>query len=218
MNRPEDINLIFRLIKAAASEIGITGAQKQVLISFVDQLRPEENGQLAWPSAETIALQWDTSERNVRRAISQLCELDYMKLQQRTGRHNIYSVNVGLIARAIKTGRSVRSLREERTSRPVRPDTMSGQGGSGVRSDRTPRHAKNPRRTQEEPNEELISPVGSSQSVGVGDDPMQRKLLLHSVVGAATDRMRMNRAEEPKEEKREKGSEAHVPHVRSQIS
>lgn len=188
MTRP----LIFDLLKAPAAVLGVSLSEKAVLQCYVDELRPESNGTLVWPSQETIGERIGADARTVRRAVAGLVALDLIKLHRRTGKQNVYSVNVGLIHRLIETGQNDRSENRDRSKCPVRPDKLTGQTGQIVRQS-----------TEEPPtNPHRISTVGGSSALKARrEDPQQRRLAIFQTVEAAADRMRADRGEAPTIEK-----------------
>jgi hypothetical protein len=193
---------LYLLLQAPPEALGISGFDKCVLVSYVEELRPEENGTLVWPSQETVALRWGASVRHVGRAVRHLCKLNYMKLHRRTGHGNEYTINVDLIRRTIETGPTVRSLKLDRTPCPTRPDTMSGQSGHHVRSGRTPCPPNNPLGAQDMPNKPPISHLGASAPSKVSRKAVQQQLAVLKLVADAADRMRTTDGEAPNKEKR----------------
>ena len=179
--------LIFRVIQARAAVLNCSAPDKSVLIQLVECLRPEANGTLVWPSQELIAEQTALGDRTVRRAIKQLCDQDLIKLQRTTGRHNVYSINIGLIHRLLETGHTGRSEKADRPHRPVRAATQAGQSGQ---SDLLTTYEQ-PRNTEEH------FLFGCSKASKVLEDPKQRQLAVLAVVAGAAERMRVDSAEQP---------------------
>ncbi len=184
--------LIFRVIKASAADLMCSAPDKAVLICLVEAMNQELNGSLVWPGQETIGRQTALCERAVRGAIKKLCDEDLIKLQRRTGRHNVYSINIGLIHRLLETGMRCRSEKADRHEVPVR--TARGAGQSGTRCLLT---------TKEEPRNNQVPTVGCSSTSKVTGDHVQRQLPIHQVVAGAAERMRPDYGEQPKTEKNE---------------
>ena len=187
-----EANLVFRVLRASAESLGVTAPQKAVLVSYVQALNPKQNGTLAWPGLECVAAQTGYDEKTVRRAIERLCELDLIKLQQRTARHKIYSVNVGVINRLIdESGQKVQSVPDEWAESPGRVDSVSPVSGHKVQltANRTAKGTAN------------LPPIGCSSNLKTGSDPVQRKMALAGIVAGAAESMRIPKQEQPTVEK-----------------
>ena len=184
--------LIFRVIKASAADLMCSAPDKAVLICLVEAMNQELNGSLVWPGQETIGRQTALCERAVRGAIKKLCDEDLIKLQRRTGRHNVYSINIGLIHRLLETGMRCRSEKADRHEVPVR--TARGAGQSGTRCLLT---------TKEEPRNNQVPTVGCSSTSKVLEDPKQRELSVLGLVAGVVESKRINSGEQPKIEKQD---------------
>ena len=193
MSESKPVPLTYRVIKARAAVFNCGAADKSVLIQMLECMWQEKNGTLVWPSHELIAEQTALAERTVRRAVRHLCDEDLIKLQRTTGRHNVYSINVGLIHRLLATGHTGRSEKADRPHRPVRAATQAGQSGLCGRliAKEQPRNIE----------EDFL--FGCSSASKVVDDPKQRQLPVLGVVAGAAEGMRVDCPEQPKIEKNE---------------
>ena len=178
MSESKSVPLIFRVIKAPAAVLNCSAADKAILICMVEAMNQALNGSLVWPGQETMAAQTALCERAVRGAVKKLCDEDLIKLQRRTGRHNVYSINIGLIHRLLETGMRCRSEEADRHEVPVRAARGSGQ--SGTRCLLT---------TKEEPRNNQVLTVSCSSTSKVLRDPKQRQLAVHGLVAGAAKRM-----------------------------
>lgn len=184
--------LIFEVLKTTPATLMCTATERAVLVQMVEAMNPAANGSLVWPSQDRIAALTGLGERTVRRALKSLCDLDLIKLHQRTPRITIYSINVGLIHRICTTGRSGQSESSDRPQGPVRPATgatVTGQSGRSIEQ------------LTELPSEQRTLTISCSANLKPGDDPVQRKLALHGLVAGASRRLQSPAQEQPTDEK-----------------
>ena len=69
--------------------VGISPAQKAVLISLADQANDQG---VCWPSVRTISVRTCLSERSVRRAIKELVDAGLIAVRERRGTSSVYQI------------------------------------------------------------------------------------------------------------------------------
>lgn len=172
-----------------------SGTVKYVLLELVSHVNARRNGTEVWPSIARLASLAGRGESTVRRALQVLEALELIKTRTDNGKSNAYTINVEVI----------RSLCDPRHGdRGQAADPCHGEGGTPVMVTGDPCHGDT-RTAKEQPirTAEGFSPFGCSKSSRLVDGDHQRKMALAGVVAGAAGRMRVNHAEQPKEEKPE---------------
>lgn len=188
--------LIFAVIDAPASVLGVSAPEKSVLVALVSHLNSARNGVLVWPSQQRLAEMTGLGASTVRRVLVRLEALGLIKRQESGSRHNVYAVQREVIHDLCDTARSERynpsqngdSARSER-SIPL------GASANTARSERLT--------TKEQPNRTAyeFDPFGCSANLKVSAGDQQRKMALVGLVDQAIDGMRPDTHEWPKVEK-----------------
>ena len=183
---------IFDVLDTPAADLGLTGAEKAVLTAIASHLNPKRRGFEVWPSLARIADLSGFGVSTCQRAIKHLHVVELIKIQSDTGRANSYTVNAALLKSLANPGHS---------DRGIAPDPGHHDQGTPVTMTGDPGHCDH-LTAKEQPirTTERRSSLGCSRISPVGASSRQRQLAVHGLVASATDSVRVDAAEQPKEE------------------
>lgn len=184
--------LIFVLLNTPAEALGINFTDKAVLQSLVSHVNANRNGTEVWPSNDRLASLTGASIDTIRRAKHRLHESGLIKIRPDSGKSDLCTINSELI----------HSLADpSQNARGKAADPSQNAGGTPSRMPGHPSQiaTRTAKRTAKGNNQD--STFGCSSTSKVLENPKQRKLAVHGIVAGVADRMRADKAEQPKIEK-----------------
>lgn len=203
MTEPKLKPLIFVVLDAPASFLGLKATDKTVLTTLVSYLNPRRNGTEVWPSNETLGAQIGCKRDAIRRSKMRLQSLDLIKIRADQGKSDLISINVDLIRRLADPAKRASESYPHPTQNATgqEPDPTQNATGTLRNLQRDPTQFATRTAYEQPKGTSHPSNFGCSTNPKVGDGDQQRKMPLPAVIATAADSMRSPAKEQPTEEK-----------------